>query len=102
MGTYGPDFDERLDGERIRTQLDCIREYMLSVGWKSLQEIKSVLRYPESSISAQLRHLRKERFGAYVVEKRRRGLSGTWEYQVSKPILPAIQGEQTSMFEVVK
>jgi hypothetical protein len=59
-------------------------------GWKTLAEIRQTFDYPESSISAQLRHLRKKQFGSYRVEKRRRnGLKGTWEYRVLQPGKPA-------------
>ncbi len=52
--------------------------------WRTLQEIADVTGDPQASISAQLRHLRKPRFGGYTVEKRRRGLPehGLYEYQL--------------------
>lgn len=84
-GEFGPAYDKRIDGTRLQTQCDCIREWMLRHGWTTLQEIKQALGYPESSISAQLRHLRKEEFGSFTVEKRRRDGEGTWEYRVSLP-----------------
>lgn len=84
MNTYGAAFDEALDGERIRKQRDRVRDWMLGHGeWRTLAEIREALRFADSSISAQLRHLRKPRFGSYRVEKRRRDGSGTWEYRVS-------------------
>ena len=43
--------------------------------WMSLDELANKTRYPQASISAQLRHLRKRQYGSFVVEKRRR----TWE-----------------------
>src|SRR2546427_5712344 len=62
---------------RLRTQLETIREVMLSAAqrdsWLTLWEIAAITHYGEASISAQLRHLRKPAFGSYVVEKRRRG-----------------------------
>ena len=83
-GTFGPAYDELLDGDRIRKQHSAIRNYMLlpSTGWKTLNEIAVALNYPEASISAQLRHLRKKRFGGYQVDKQRRG--NGWEYKVSE------------------
>jgi len=61
---------------RLRTQLETIREVMLSAAqrdsWLTLWEIAAITHYGEASISAQLRHLRKPAFGSYVVEKRRR------------------------------
>lgn len=77
------------DKPRLRKQRDVIRDVMLSAGecgsWLTLQEIQAVTRYPEPSISAQLRHLRKTKNGGYLVEKRIRGERehGLWEYRVS-------------------
>jgi hypothetical protein len=81
--TFGPAFDKKEDGERVNKQHVSIREYMLVAGWKSLADIEKVLSYPQASISAQLRHLRKPVFGGYQVEKRRVG--SFWEYKVSVP-----------------
>lgn len=89
--TYGPDFDQELDGQRIQTQLEVIAALMTyahQVGaWLTLVEISQETGYPESSVSAQLRHLRKPRFGEHRVEKRRRphkdgSTGGTFEYKV--------------------
>ena len=84
MSTFGPAYDERQDGLRIRKQIEVIREVMLVNAWLTLADISRITGYPESSCSADLRHLRKQTFGAYRVDKRRR-TSGTWEYQVRKP-----------------
>ena len=90
------------------TQLQRIREFMLAAiaaeascgqdslhaqtAWHTLGEISSATGYAEPSVSAQLRHLRKPRFGGYRVIKRRRasepcGRDGArcapvWEYRV--------------------
>jgi biotin operon repressor len=65
-------------------QHEQIREYMLektSEGkWVSLEDIELALCYSQSSISAQIRHLRKPKFGSYIVNKRHKG--DGWEYQV--------------------
>jgi len=37
--------------------------------WLTLRELSRLTRYGEASISAQLRHLRKPQYGAFVVEK---------------------------------
>ncbi len=96
--TFGPAYDPTLDGERLRTQREIIRDAMLSAGecgnWHTLAEIEMLCsavysrKFPQASISAQLRHLRKRAFGSYVVLRRRRGHwrnSATWEYQVRPP-----------------
>ncbi len=83
-GTFGPAFNAALDGARIHEQMARIREFMLAVEWKTLSEISAATGDPPASVSAQLRHLRKARFGAYTVNKRRRGTpgKGLWEYHV--------------------
>lgn len=93
MPTLGPAYDPNIDKERLRKQHETIRNYMLDGCWRTLHEISEALKYPESSVSAQLRHLRKKQFGSYIVNKRRRvfstGVGGTWEYQV---VEPAVEG----------
>jgi biotin operon repressor len=105
MNTFGPAFDISLDGDRVLTQLEVIRDVLLSAaecaevaavrmmragmppedgGWMTLRDLGELTGYGEASISAQIRHLRKEQFGGYLVAKRRRGLEkrGVWEYRI--------------------
>ena len=84
--TFGPDFDMQQDGNRLMTQMDTIASLMFSSRdagqWLTLYEIEERTGYPSASISAQLRHLRKTKFGSHEVLKRRRnGHGGTWEYK---------------------
>ena len=64
------------NGERMPTQLDVVRQVMLLAAqygsWMTLEELARKTKFAETSISAQLRHLRKEKHGAFQVEKRRR------------------------------
>jgi hypothetical protein len=86
--TFGPAFQAVHDETRILTQLDRVRNFMLRVPrYHTLAEIEKATGDPAASISAQLRHLRKVRFGSYVVYKRRRGMAsrGLWEYRVFDP-----------------
>lgn len=79
----GPDYKPTLDRARLSGQHERIREYMLGHGcWRTLREIADALDYPEASVSAQLRHLRKPRFGSYRVDRRRGG--ARWEYRVRR------------------
>lgn len=84
--TFGPAYDPAIDGRRVHRQMDVIRMFMLRQipgTWLTLAEIEDATDYPQASVSAQLRHLRKERFGAWDVDKRRRVAdAGTWEYRV--------------------
>ena len=81
--------------ERAPTQLEVVKGVMLLAAqfdsWMTLEELARKTKFPETSISAQLRHLRKEAHGAYRVEKRRREWQEAlktntkekvWEYQV--------------------
>lgn len=83
----GPAYDPAKDQTRLSNQHLQIRETMLDGEWRTLKEISALLGYPESSVSAQLRHLRKPRFGSYVVERRARGdrSKGLFEYRVLGP-----------------
>ena len=58
----------------LPTQRDVLRDVMLAAGkydaWMTLRELARLTRYGETSISAQLRHLRKTRCGGFVLEKR--------------------------------
>lgn len=84
MRFNGSDYEHEIDSPRLSQQHVRIREYMLTRDWLTLSEIASALGYPEASISAQIRHLRKPRFGSWVVEKRSRGdrKSGLFEYRL--------------------
>lgn len=80
----GSDFDPHLDQARLGAQLQRIKSLMVDGVWRTLPEIKLATGDPEASISAQLRHLRKSRFGSWTVERRRRGepSRGCWEYRL--------------------
>jgi len=81
--------------ERRPLQRDVLRAVMLSAGqcgtWLTLRELSLLTRIGEASISAQLRHLRKPKFGAFEVEKRCRNAAEIvgrpggplWEYRLS-------------------
>jgi len=60
-----------------RRQRDVLCDVMLSARqcetWLTLEELAKLTHYPQASISAQLRHLRKPEYGGHVVEKRPRG-----------------------------
>ncbi len=89
--------ERRVETERehMPTQLEVLRGVLLLAAqydaWMTLGELAKKTRFPEASISAQLRHLRKPGHGSFQVEKRRRGWEEAlrastrekvWEYQV--------------------
>jgi hypothetical protein len=80
---------------RVRTQRDVVRDVMLSANecgaWLTLAELGAMTRYPATSISAQLRHLKKPKFGNYELEKQPRvaadaenGHGVEWEYRLTR------------------
>ncbi len=90
--TDGPDFNgsdyvSEIDKPRLSRQHERIRDLMLDGSWRSLAEIASSTGDPAASISAQLRHLRKKRFGGWIIEKRSRAdrARGLFEYRMREP-----------------
>ncbi len=71
------------DCARLEGQTKRIYNLMIDGAWRTLSEIERITGDPQPSISSQLRHLRKPRFGGFVLNKRRRN-RGTWEYQLLK------------------
>lgn len=80
----GPEYQTIGDYKRLSCQHYRIKVLMLDGKWRSLQEIAEATGDPAASVSAQLRHLRKKRFGALIVERRSRGTRdrGLFEYRV--------------------
>lgn len=82
----------------VPSQREVLHDVLLSAtecgSWLTLRELSQLTQYGEASISAQLRHLRKPKFGSYVVEKRvRRGVvlrdaehGAIWEYHLRRKV----------------
>lgn len=78
----GPVYEPAQDHARLEDQHARIKALMADGEWRTLRTIATLTGYPEASISAQLRHLRKPRFGAHTVEKKR-VTGGLWAYRVA-------------------
>lgn len=80
----GSDYCPALDDRRLRGQIKRIYYLMKDGRFRTLGEIGRLTGDPQASISAQLRHLRKKRFGENQVNKRPRGEreNGLFEYQL--------------------
>lgn len=80
----GPDYEPENDRKRLTGQIERVFNLMRDGKWRTLSEIEKATGDPAASISAQLRHLRKPRFGSFTVEKQRRGdrKAGLFEYRV--------------------
>ena len=83
-GTFGPAYDKNIDEPALSSQRNRIKHWLLPNDhlWFTLAELSVQLGYPEASISAQLRHLRKPQFGGYLINKRRRKNQRAWEYNL--------------------
>jgi hypothetical protein len=93
---HGAAYAPSLDKARLALQIERIRSYMLGVEWRTLLEIKTALEviyapavFPESSISAQLRNLKKPGYSYRLLRRRRIGVrgpgAGIFEYRLLEP-----------------
>ena len=80
----GPEYVPSRDRVRLTRQIRRITLVMADGRWRTLHEIETATGDPPASISAQLRHLRKDRFGASLVERRARAenSNGLYEYRL--------------------
>jgi hypothetical protein len=77
----GADYDHARDHQRLAGQIGRVFAFMRSGEWHTLGEIAAATGDPEASVSAQLRHLRKKRFGSHGVEKKYLG-NGLYSYRL--------------------
>jgi len=75
----GSDYVPVRDNPRLTNQIEKVFDLMKDATWRTLAEISYNTDAPEASVSAQLRHLRKDRFGGHTVEKRYDG-GGLYSY----------------------
>ena len=78
----GSDYQHDRDAPRLTGQLQRIVALMRDGQWRTLSEIAAATGAPEASVSAQLRHARKPRFGSHVVEKVHEG-NGLFRYRLT-------------------
>ena len=92
----GDTYDRAKDYRRLDTQMGRVYRFVCDGAWYTLDEIKAVCGGTDSSISARLRDFRKEKFGSYTMESRRKtgAPPGTWEYRVLVPEAQPKPGQQ--------
>lgn len=78
----GDDYDDRRDRARLVGQIKRVFDYAKDGEWRTVQHIAEATGDPETSVSAQLRNLRKARFGGHNVEKRHEG-NGLYFYRIN-------------------
>lgn len=69
MKFNGSDYIPERDDVRLTGQILRVWDVVKDQKWRTLREIADLTCDPEASVSAQLRHLRKPRFGGHTVEK---------------------------------
>jgi len=79
----GSTFQPERDGERLRSQLQRVRDLMIDGQWRTLRQIAHQVGGSEAGVSARLRDLRQGRNGGWIVERRyvERGL---FEYRFGR------------------
>lgn len=82
----GATYEPKKDHARLGKQMLAVFDAMRGGDWWTLAALEEVTEYPQSSISARLRDLRKERFGGHLVHRRRRGDGGTFEYRLEETL----------------
>ena len=65
----GSDYVHDRDAVRLTGQIKDVFNLMKNGNWYSLDDIAQATGHPHASVSAQLRHLRKPRFGSHEVDK---------------------------------
>lgn len=79
----GETYDHDRDGKRLGSQYWKVFNLMLDGRWRTLSQIASEVESPESSVSARLRDMRKERFGSHDVEREYIS-KGQWKYRLTE------------------
>jgi len=90
----GETYERDKDKTRLKRQLSDVRRYLIAnPSWHTLAELEEALKYPQASVSARIRDLRKPKFGGWDVQRRRRegAEKGTHEYY----LVPGSKGSQT-------
>jgi len=77
----GADYQSPRDDARLTAQYARVFGLMQDRLWRSLREIAEVTGDPPASVSAQLRHMRKKRFGGHTVNRVHIG-NGLYLYQL--------------------
>lgn len=83
----GADFQAARDQCRLSRQFARLFALMLDGQARTLAQISEITGDPPASVSAQLRHMRKPRFGAHLVEREHLG-RGLYRYTLTENTCP--------------
>jgi hypothetical protein len=78
----GSNYQHDRDAVRLTDQLKRVHSVMSDRDWHTLERIAQITGDPTPSVSAQIRHLRKARFGGWEIEKRYHG-QGLYAYRLT-------------------
>ena len=81
----GATFDQKFDRDRLNKQCQAVYDCVRDNKWYTLQGLSARTGYPEASISARLRDLRKLKFGGFEV-LRKRTAGGLHFYKLLPPL----------------
>lgn len=81
----GADYQPERDNARLGAQLERVYSAMIDGAWHTLPELAERTGDPPASISAQLRHLRKPRYGAHRIE-RAYIIRGLYKYRLADEV----------------
>ncbi len=77
----GATYEPNLDHLRLTGQIRRVYEVMFWHEWVTLPELAQATGDPHASVSAQLRNLRKARYGGHTIERRHLG-HGLFAYKL--------------------
>jgi hypothetical protein len=83
----GESFNPVADTKRLNKQCAAVYQLMHDGRWRTPSDIEAATGFNWASASARLRDLRKDRFGHFRVERRRKGDAerGLFEYRLLPP-----------------
>lgn len=81
----GDDYNHQRDHTRLTGQIERVHDLILDGAWRTLNEISDATGDPHSSVSAQLRNLRKGRFGGHNIERKYMG-DGLYSYRLGEEL----------------
>ena len=87
----GATYERAKDQRRLTTQLRRVLRFMRDGRYHTLRRISEALDYPEASVSARLRDLRKVKFGSWIVERKRNEGRATFLYRLASPAPKPVQ-----------
>ena len=79
----GDDYKHERYHARLTGQIRRVYDFMFDGAWRTLNEISDATGDPHSSVSAQLRNLRKKRFGGHNIERKYMN-DGLYSYRLEK------------------